>query len=571
MNNRNYKNIQKLNIDVTKKLLKYISQKMQDEDLIEEIGFFHDDFIDHELAFNVWLSFDFVDKYGQSFIDKFLKEKSHTVSKNEREILVERNNSNVSLFEIIDMDKEFIHVIDLFQHKYYTLWEPDLSSALNVDDLVFGRIANLLGAMTFIGDINYLPVSARDTFLREALRDFNILREGNSSMTIRQYLKENSMELYNIYTNCIFEIIESEEDINTIFYGELNEFQSYLKVKAKETHIKKHITNLIDFFEYYLAEDDLSLSDLDEVDFNLFFQEAIENSFMLSIEDLNSYISTFKFYLGFLSNKDSKYKESYKSILEISKSRFQIAKFFDGRDVAFKLDHELRETLEGHLNDYSLLLTMDFDRLMLYALNAPIALTRQKKKIQRKHLLEINNMFEFSIDVVKKSPNQKDFPVIDMLYNFALDLKLMTIEKHNLVLNHKGSNYLRLRDEEKYTIFFDYIWSDKFIGKVANIEDEEVIKTYKKNLLQFFSSLEENSYYKVSDILPDTSLDQSFFLNYYIFLQYVGIIEYKLYPNYEMKVTHLGKAILDYLNFKSKNKKKASVISLDSFKKLKES
>lgn len=569
MNKINYKSIQKLNIDITKQLLKYITKEMQNEDLIDEIQFFHDDFIDHELAFNIWLSFDFIDKNGLSFIDKFLDAKGHLLSSKEQEILKERNNSNISLFEVIDIDNEFILVIDLFEHKYHTLWEPDLSSALNVDDLIFGRVANLLGSVNFIGDINYLPVSARDTFLREVFRDFNDLRKTEPCLTIKEYLKNNSIKLYTIYTNCIFEIMEMEDDINSIFYDELDEFQSYLNYKFKNLDSNDHISNLIEFFEYYLVEKDLSLSDLDQIDFNQFFSKSIESSFILSIEDLNSYISTFKYYLEFLSKKDYKYKKAYEDILDISSSRFQIAELFKNTEFSFKLDTKFSKSLEGYLDDYSLILTMDFDKFMLYILNNPLKLTEKNKHIKRKNLLEINDLLESSIDVQKKVPNQKDFPKIQFFYNFGLDLKLISIIQDNLSLTTKGYNFLRLKDEEKYIIILNYMWSEDFISKITNIDNKNTLNKYKSDLIIFLSSLKENIYYRVSDVLSDTLLNQKFFSIYYPYLQNLKIIEYNLYPIYEIKVTPLGKVILNFLKPKNIDKEKCSIINLNKFKQTK--
>ncbi len=569
MNKINYKSIQKLNIDITKQLLKYITKEMQNEDLIDEIQFFHDGFIDHELAFNIWLSFDFIDKNGLSFIDKFLDAKGHVLSAKEQEILKERNKSNISLFEVMDIDNEFIRVIDLFEHKYHTLWEPDLSAALNVDDLIFGRVANLLGSVNFIGDINYLPVSARDTFLRESFRDFNDLRKTDSRLTIKEYLKNNSIKLYTIYTNCIFEIMEMEDDINSIFYDELDEFQNYLNYKFKNLDFNNHISNLIEFFEYYLVEKDLSLSDLDQIDFNQFFSKSIESSFILSIEDLNSYISTFKYYLEFLFKKDSKYKKAYENILDISSSRFQIAELFKNTEFSFKLDTKFSKALEGYLDDYSLILTMDFDKFMLYILNNPLKLTEKNKHIKRKSLLEINDLLESSIDVQKKAPNQKDFPKIQFFYNFGLDLKLISIIQDNLSLTTKGYNFLRLKDEEKYIIILNYMWSEDFISKITNIDNKNTLNKYKSDLIIFLSSLQENIYYRVSDVLSDTLLNQKFFSIYYPYLQNLKIIEYNLYPIYEIKVTPLGKVILNFLKSKNIDKEKCSIINLNKFKQTK--
>lgn len=567
MSKINYKKIQKINLSVTKKLLQYISKEMEKQSVMEELESLHKDFFTHNIAFDLWLSFDFLDKNGNSFIESFIQKHQDKLSSDEIKILEARNKSNISLFEVIDVKDDFILVRDLLENTEKYVWEPDLGQVVNVEDLVFTRTANLLGLETFVGSISYLPISVRDGFLREVFLDFNSLREISPSLSIKTYLKNHSINLYTIYTNCVFEAIELEQDISSIFYDELEEFDSYLRVKSKNKDINKISSNLIEFFEYYLADEDMSISDIDKIDFNFFFKSAIQDGFIMSSEILNSYINTFKLYLGFLSNMDSRYKESYNQILTISKMRFQLMNLLKQVKVPFEVNEKFCKVIKKNLDDFCSVPIVDFDKFILYMLNNPIELTVKTQKIKRHHLLEINNILDLSEIVKKKAPNQIDFPLINLYYNLTLFLGLGVIKGNKLHITSKGSNFLRLRDEEKFTIFFEYIWSKDFIDTVYTIESEKTFGKYKKDLLTFLSSLDENKKYEMLEVFPKTSIDSDFFFNYYEYLKYLGIIDYSLYPNYEISITQLGKAVVNYLLSKDKPSSIAQIIELSSIRK----
>lgn len=564
-----YKQIQKIDKTATKKLLKYISEEIQYESILDTLEFFYPDFGEQKytIAFNVWISIDFIGRNGKTFIEKFLEEKSDILTPQEREILIQRNKSNVSLFEVINTHKEFIEVQDLLQNKIYKLLEPELASNMSIGDFAFARIGNLLGHYTFIGDISHLPSSVKPMFLEEVFFDFNHLRLKLPSLTIKEYLKKYSINLYKIYTNCVLEAIEMDEDIFSIFYDELDEFEAYLKLKLPKTAVKKYISNLMDFFEYYLADEDLTLYDLDKIDFHAFFKNAIEDGFIISQDDLNSYITTFKNYLGFLSNRDSEYKEIYKELLDISKARFDFINQLKLVKSPFVIDRELSNTVASFLNEDAISLIMDYDKFILYVLDKPLDLTERNKYIKRKNLLEINQILELSSYVAKASPNQKDFPIIHMFYKLSLNLGLLSISDNSLSVTNKGNNYLRLRDEDKYTLFFQYIWSNEFISEICNIENSKILDKSKKDLLKLLSSLNENINYEITGILPKFSNSLKFFFASYIYLQYLGIIKCNLYPNYEIKVTSLGKIILEFMESKNNKKHECSIINLESFKK----
>lgn len=563
-----YKQIQKIDKSATKKLLTYISKEIQDENILDKLEFFYPDFGEqkHTLAFNIWISIDFMGKDGKTFIEKFLEEKPETLTEQEKEILIERNKSNISLFEILETNGEFIKVMDLLQNKSYRLWDPELASSISIGDFTLARVGNLLGHFAFIGDVSYLPSSIKSMFLEEVFIDFNRLRLSIQTLTMKGYLKKHSINLYKIYTNCIFEAMEMDEDIVSVLYDELDEFESYLGMKLPRHMIKKYTTNLMEFFEYYLADEDLTLYDLDQVDFHYFFEDAIEDGFIISQEDLNSYIETFKYYLGFLSNKNSSYKETYKELLDISQSRFNLLNRLKLAKSPFIIDKELSNIVSSSLNEDALSLIMDFDKFMLYILDKPLELTAKNKYIKRKNLLEINKMLDLSSYIDKSSPNQKDFSTIHMFYNHSLKMGLLTIEGNKLSVSNKGTNYLRLRDEDKYVLFFQYIWNNEFISEICSIQNLNVVEKSRNDLIGFLSSLKENMSYEISDILPKFSSNLRFFFEYYVYLQYLGIIRCSLYPSYEIRLTSLGRTILEFMESRNHQKHECSVINLETFK-----
>lgn len=560
-----YKKIQEIEISATKKLLNYISKELQREDVLDKLEFYFPDLGEykHKLAFNIWVSIDFVGPDGKTFVEKFIKEKSSGLTKEEKTVLIERNKSKVSLFEVLEPDGEYVQVFDIFQKTIHRLWEPELVSVLSIGDYIFGRVGSLLGQKTFIGDINYLPLSTKDMFLEEVLFDFNQIRLKSPELTMEEYLKKYSINLYRAYTNSIFEAIEIEEDIASVVYEEIDEFQSY--IHQESSSMKKHVSNLMDFFEYYLADEELTLYDLDQVDFDYFFQNAIDDGFIVTQEDINSYISTFKKYLLFLSSKDSSYKESYNELLDISKARFHYMSKLKMVKSPFLIDKEFSNSISNYLNEDAISIIMDYDKFLLYILDNNLSLTEKNKFIKRKNLLEINKILETSSYPNKKFPSQKDFPIINIFYNISLRLELTSINGNELSVTDKGLNYLRLRDEDKFTLFFQYIWDKDFILKNSNIDNTKSLEKVKKDLVLLLSSLDEDKNYEISTILSKFTNSPKFFFSYYIYLQYLGIIRCSLYPSYEIKVTPLGKKVIKLIKDRTNEKKKCPVIQLDNY------
>ena len=568
MKKLNFEELRKLETSATSKLLIYMEENVDRDKILEKMDFLYPYFQDdsNRLAVDLWLSMDYTPDSGIKYIDSFLLENKSSLNDLEKQILFNRMESYVSLFEIIDYDGEYMIVKDLLQNEISRIWEPLLLKVISEGEIILGRIGKLIDEYSFIGNMNYLPITVKSMFMESIFIDLNLIRRIDSNITIKNYLKENTLTLYRIYGDCILDAIDNNEDIISILYDELDEFELYLQGKNHNVVIGKYISNLIDFFEYYLIEEDLTLYDLDRLDFEVFFNQAIDEGFIASQDSLNSYISTLKKYLLFLSTIYVEYKESYLQLLEISKNRFSYMEGLNASNTNFKIDSQLASILSLSLNESSLTLLADYDRFLLYAVEKPLELTEKNKHIKRKHLLDFDNILDKENNTAKKSPNQEDLPLIHLFYYISLHLNLLTINNSYMTITKKGTQYLRLSDEEKYSLFFDYLWSKDFTKSMINKNHVSSIEISKKNFLGLIQEFKDNKYYGMTTIAEIYSGNSDFFFSYYKFMEYLGLMSCKLYPNYEIMITTLGKTIFNYLVDKENKVIDSSIIDLETFR-----
>ena len=555
MNKLDYEQIQTIQENITKKLIKYINEYIKKNKSLDSIEFYYPDLDEQKtkIAFNVWVSIDYKTDHGKSFIEHMLEDKSDQLSNLEKEILIERNKSFISLFEIMDIEGEYIYIADLLTGKKHTLWEPALADMLKASDLIFGRIGRIIEHKGFIGNISFLPPSVKDTFIEEIFIDYNRVRLRFSEMSIEKYLKQHSINVYRIYTQCIYEVIDMDEDISSILYDELDEFELYLQSHLSRPIIKKHITNLLNIFEYYLMEDELTLFDLDQIDIEYFFIKAIKDGFISSQRELSSYISTLKKFLGYLKNRNPIYSDAYNSIIEISKNRFLYMDSIIKNPPPFVFNRPLINGINNQLSEKAFEFIMDYEKFLLYIMSKPLKVTAKRKYIKRKDLLSLNEIMELRENVTKKAPNQEDFPLLDFFYRFSLENKLLKLEKDFLSLTKKSSHFLRLSDEEKYSLFIQYIWSDKFINFISKSSDCISLKKVKENILDLLNNLEVGIPYRYSSLLP-VCIDFSEFLHsYYKYLELMGLLKYNYYPIFSIMVTSFGKMVFNILANKDKH------------------
>ena len=207
MQKQNFKKIMQLEIDVTNKLLSYMHSKI---DLMEifknlDIDFLHDKDEKSSLAFNIWLSVDYIDKDGKNFVEKMLEDKSISLTNVERQILQEKAKSFVSLYEIMSFENHFVVLKDILDNREYHVLEPNIHNLIETGEFLFTRIGNVLDNNIFMGDINYVPSLVKDYFLEELLIDYNLIRKDQKNLSMVEYLKRYSLNLYKIYNETLID------------------------------------------------------------------------------------------------------------------------------------------------------------------------------------------------------------------------------------------------------------------------------------------------------------------------------------------------------------------------------
>lgn len=562
MKNLEYKEIKKIEAKITKQLFKFINKSIDIENILEKVDFIYP-YLNNEssrLAFNLWLSMDYIDYKGKTFIQRFLEENSFSLTKLEKQILKEKSSSRMSIFKIIKYQDDYIYIRDMLDKEEYQVWESSLVNNLYKDEYLLARIGKISGLYNFIGEVNYLPISKKSIFVNKILKDFNKIRIEYPLLTMTEYFKKYSLNIYKLYSEFILEDMNIVEDIHLILFSELEDFESYLISKDKSSSIQKHLSNLINIFEYYLSDYNISLEDLNQINIEDFFTNAMKDKFINSQDELNSYISTLKLYLFFLSNKDKSYRQSYLEILDISENRFYYMNKLNFNKV-FNIDLNLVNKIDSKLNNDGLNILMDFENFILFIGEDPLEVTSKNKYIKRKYLEDINNRLIFKTEVDSLAPNQNHFPLIHLFYHAALELEISEIKKGFLVLNDKAINFLKLSDEEKYYLLFHYLWDENFLADLLLLDKLDYWKNSKYKLITMLSKLVPNNKYNLES-LPSNKKD---LLNlYYDYLKDFGLIRFNTYQENTISISDLGHTIFKYLSIK-KEEKDSIIISLDKY------
>lgn len=582
-----YNQVMNIQESATKKLLDYIDRFFQKENEISTINFYYPDFDKRRtrIAFNVWVSLDYKTKYGKNFIDHFLEEESYRLDKYEKVILEERNKSHISIYEIKNIQGDLMHVEDLLLRKEHLVWEPELSKFIDKNELVFGRVANVIVGEKFVGDVNFLPNFLKDEFVGGVFIDFNKTRLNNSKLSIEEYLREYSLHIYEIYTNCIYSIAEDSYESSEFEY-ELEEFADYLlNVEClSDSTLKKHMENLMYFYEYYLVDKGITLYDIDEIDIEDFIIDAINDNLISSQAELNSYIATLKKYIKFLQDDNPDYKETYNEILEISRNRFT---YFDSKKIEMDIPLIYNESIVKILEDENIstfTFIKDYEKFLYYINNHKVELTSVNKFIKRKHIKNINAKLTNSIET-NKNTNQIDIPLIHLFYKFSIDQDILRIYNNTLVESDNMSGYFFLNQNQKIALFINYIWNIANWSELCKKND--IANLEFKNRLILLSNIErlkENTWYNYSEIkMPSLNTNDIFELNsltvtpaFDIILYYfscMNLVELKQNSKSidEILITLLGKKIFKILkqnpNIKnSKDPDPGKVISLDEYR-----
>ncbi|NLL81222.1 MAG: hypothetical protein GX231_02795 [Tissierellia bacterium] len=556
MQKLDYELIHKLDLDTTNKVFDFIIDEYEIDNILDNLKSDFPFLMDNgnKLILNSWLSIDYIHDDGKTFIEKFIDSKPKNISTLEREFLLYKKNSFISLFEVLNIDDDYILVHDLLQNKKFALYEKLMKEYFNEGDIVFARIGKFFDKCSIVGDISFLPKSAKDIFIEQYLYDFNYKRKEESTLIIKDYIKKHSIEIIKIYNNCILSVLELDDDLNLYLYDELNDFESYLANKSNAHEIKEHIANLLEFYDYYLAEDGLTLYDLKDLDLKVFFELAIREGFIYSTESLNSYISTFKNYIHFLSKIDSDFEEKYQEIRSISNNRFKLMDKLNFTDTLFSIDRNLVNDIEDILNDTSILLLLNLDKFLVYLTDNRIEVTPVKKKIKKKFLPELCFLFNDDEIIDSLNPGQRELALLDFFYELSLALNLISIKEDIIILNKNGINFLNLKDEKKFSVILNCVW--KHIEKM----------NAKERIMEFIKDLKNGKTNDLKDLIYEYRGSPKEAYQIHEYFKILGLTKTTYLPIYTWEISKLGMFVLIYYYNKEFKDNKSSIIYLNNYR-----
>lgn len=154
--------------------------------------------------------------------------------------------------------------------------------------------------------------------------------------------------------------------------------------------------------------------------------------------------------------------------------------------------------------------------------------------------------------------------MLEFFYHFSLEQNLAQIQEESLVTTKKAHQYLRLADEEKYSMFVQYILNDNFFYfNEKNLDVETAIST-RDNLIGLLSQLKEGMFYKCNKFNVITVGPLKYIMVYLKYFKLIGLIEYSYYPTFSFSITPLGKLVFNLLSNRDEiNKNQGKIIYLN--------
>ncbi len=562
MKELSYSEIVSIENNLYRKIIKYINDYFMNLN-IDTIDFHYPNFSEDKAskAFDFWLIMDYITDENKTFITHILEDNSSNFSFIEKSILKEIKDVYLSLYEVIRVKNNSIEVFDLLNNEKHKLYYDESINLLKTGDILLGRTGKLMDYKVFLGSFSYLPSTSKNQFINIFFKEYNKSIK-SEFIDIKTYLKLYSINLYKIYTELMYELIELDEDSSASLYDEIDLFRDYIKNFLSSYEVDEYVDNLMNFFELYLMEKDLDLYDIAKIDFEALAKKSMEENYINNKEDFLSYLKTFKIYFRFLKNRDKFFEKTYNKILELSKNRFIYLELINKIDTPFKINKKFSRGLNKRFNEKAFSILMDFDNFLIHLLESPICLDKNNQ-LSMDDYLEINDIMENQTEIINnKDKNQ--FNILNLFINFSLNLGIINIQNGFLVVTNKSDQFLRLSDQDKYTLIFDYVWNDNFLKNIKNKnifnDNDRII------LINLLNNLDENKYNKLDNILENLKFSSDNLNHNYGILELLGIINYN---DDKLKLTNFGKLLLK-LNINSSSiNSQGKIININEIKKIK--
>lgn len=463
-----YEAIQKLENLATEKLIDYINRDGRTNtifyDNLEKYVFLEMD--GGRLPFNLWLCCDFRDFTGKGFAHRLI-ETDKGLSSQEVRILKEKLESYVTIIEVKGFEEPYVKVFDVMNHLDLSLLEPQSSLLLKEGDYLLARVGKVLGESRMMGEVSFIPKTVIPYLRRAIIREYNKLGYPHNSM--KGFLKNNTLFVYETYYDTVYENYSPEDEDLLPVYHEMDEFEEFLLLKNSSNESDKHLSNLIEIYEYCLSDDGMSLKDLDKISLKRIFHDGISEKFITSPLMLNSYISTLKEYLGFLARKNQSYRQAAAELMTISQERFKLVKEILKQNRLSQgdplLSIRLREIDHRPTTSY----LNDFDRFLLYIFEHSLELTETRRSIKKKDMNHISRFFEGDYPMYFSRKGTSGMAILHFFQQMGLALKLLRIKDGFLTVAARSEEYLSLSREDKLTMHLKCFWQSGFIKSSLGI------------------------------------------------------------------------------------------------------
>jgi len=144
--------------------------------------------------------------------------------------------------------------------------------------------------------------------------------------------------------------------------------------------------------------------------------------------------------------------------------------------------------------------------------------------------------------------------------------RLVKIVGYKLAITKRGHVFLRLSDEEKLTLFIQYLLSNKILEFMVSDSDKNLAIHTRNNLLNLLYTLKEGMDYEYSQLDFSSLGPVRYVFNYLKYMELIGLVEFNRYPP-GFTLTHLGKVVFNILQDKNKElDSKGKVIYLNQLR-----
>lgn len=566
-----YDKLRDLQIQAFGNLLNYIEKNNDLERILDSLDLDNLDpeYDPHLMAIYIWLAFDYIHRDGFSFVEKYIQNNYIYASTEEIDILKDLSQTYNSIYKILEFDGDYVLVKDIFTRDEFRVLEPGMEKGVNIGEFIFSRVGKVLSKYLFIGDTNFLPDPIKDSLLQSILMNFNNPKNKMYSDDIIAYLKNNFLEVYIMYYNSVIDVLDTQEDLeeDEVFY-DIEDFYSYLELKNVDPiKIKQYISDLLSFYDLYLEPMGMSLLDIDSLDIKEHLIQSLKRKYINTPDELNSTINSLIEYGKFLVSMDNDYLKFYSSLLQLGKDRFTLMIYLKNNE-GFNINKDFSQIIYEYMDDQNIDCINDFSEFLGYMSEKKPVLTEKKGELKKTNLLELQEIFKYKS--LNRDPKniQRHFPVINFLFHLSLKKSLLTTLNNKIFLSNLSTSFVRLLDEDKFSILFDYLWSDDFVVDVLKKDISDIDKyTFKRSeICSRLSILDSDKNYNIVEILPH---NPNFIVNYGYILDFLGIIDLNIEAdsnNNYLSVTELGVNIFKYICEKNM-KKTGSILYLDHYRK----